>query len=117
MPITGNETVLDAISLINGLPPVSCKRNIWLARPTPANRGCYEILPVNWEAITETGATETNWQLFPGDRIYVKADPIITFDNTLAKVLNPVERLLGATLLGTSTVQSFRFNNNGNNGF
>ncbi len=35
-PITGNETVLDAIAMINGLPPVSSKRNIWLARPTPA---------------------------------------------------------------------------------
>jgi len=115
LPITGNETVLDAISLINGLPPVASKRNIWLARPTPAGHGCYEILPVNWEAITEAGSTETNWQLFPGDRVYVKADCWISFDNQLSKVLTPVERLLGATLLGTATVQSFRTNNNGNN--
>ena len=114
LPITGNETVLDAISNINGLPPVSSKRNIWLARPTPAQHGCYEILPVNWEAITEAGSTETNWQLFPGDRIYVKADPFITLDNTLAKVLNPLERILGFTLLGSATVQSVRgFNNLG----
>ena len=116
LPITGNETVLDAISLINGLPPAASKRNIWLARPTPAGHGCYEILPVNWEAITEAGSTETNWQIFPGDRVYVKADCWITLDNQLSKVLTPVERLLGATLLGTATVQSFRFNNNGNNG-
>jgi polysaccharide export outer membrane protein len=116
LPITGNETVLDAISLINGLPSVSSKRHIWLARPTPAQTSCYEILPVNWEAITEAGSTETNWQIFPGDRVYVKADPFITFDNQLSKLLTPVERLLGATLLGTSTVQSFRSNNN-NNGF
>ncbi len=116
-PITGNETVLDAISLINGLPAVSSKRHIWLARPTPAQAGCYEVLPVNWEAITEAGSTETNWQLFPGDRVYVKADPFIAFDNQLSKILSPIERLLGATLLGTSTVQSFRNNNNNNNGF
>ena len=32
-PITGNETVLDAISQINGLKQVSSKR-IWIARPT-----------------------------------------------------------------------------------
>ena len=118
-PITGNETVLDAISMINGLPAVSSKRHIWLARPTPAQTGCYEILPVNWEAITEAGSTETNWQLFPGDRVYVKADPFITIDNQLAKMLSPIERLFGATLLGTSTVQSFHNNNNfnNNNGF
>ncbi len=115
LPITGNETVLDAISLINGLPPVASKRNIWLARPTPAGAGCYEILPVDWEAITEAGATETNWQLFPGDRVYVKADCWISLDNQLSKVLTPIERLFGATLLGTATVQSFRNNGNGNN--
>ena len=115
LPITGNETVLDAIGMINGLPPVSSKRNIWLARPTPAGHGCYEILPVNWEAITEAGSTETNWQLFPGDRVYVKADCWISLDNRLSKVLTPIERLFGATLLGTATVQSFRgnFNNTG----
>ena len=103
--------------MINGLPPVSSKRHIWLARPTPAQTGCYEILPVNWEAITEAGSTETNWQIFPGDRVYVKADPLITLDNQLAKVLNPIERMLGATLLGSATVQSIRgdFNNNNNN--
>ena len=94
--------------MINGLPPVSSKRRIWLARPTPVQHGCYEILPVNWEAITEAGSTETNWQIFPGDRVYVKADPLITLDNTLAKVLSPIERVFGATLLGSATVQSFR---------
>ena len=114
-PITGNETVLDAISMINGLPPVANKRRMWLARPTPAQHGCYQVLPIAWEAITEAGATETNWQLFPGDRVYVKADPFITFDNQLSKILSPVERLFGAALLGSGTINSFRNNNNGNN--
>ena len=112
-PVTGNDTVLDAIANINGLPPVSSKRRIWLARPTPVQHGCYEILPVNWEAITEAGSTETNWQIFPGDRVYVKADPLITLDNELAKILSPIERVFGATLLGSATVQSFRGFNNG----
>jgi polysaccharide biosynthesis/export protein len=111
-PITGNETVLDAISMINGLPPVANKRSMWLARPTPAQHGCYQVLPINWEAITEAGATETNWQLFPGDRVYVKADPFITFDNQISKVLSPVERLLGAALLGRGVFS----NSNGTNG-
>ena len=115
-PITGNDTVLDAIAMINGLPPVANKRRIWLARPTPVQHGCYEILPVNWEAITEAGSTETNWQIFPGDRVYVKADPIITFDNQLSKILSPIERLFGATLLGTATVEGLRGGFNNNNG-
>src|SRR5262245_43746139 len=31
-PVTGSETVLDAVSKINGLPAVASKRNIWVAR-------------------------------------------------------------------------------------
>ena len=36
LPVTGNETVLDAISQINGLSQVSSK-NIWIARPSAAD--------------------------------------------------------------------------------
>ena len=52
LPATGNETVLDAVSLVQGLAPISSKRRIWLARPAPANSGCSQILPVDWNAIT-----------------------------------------------------------------
>ena len=38
-PITGNETVLDAISQINGLQRVSSKK-IWVARPTDNLAAC-----------------------------------------------------------------------------
>jgi polysaccharide export outer membrane protein len=112
-PITGKEYVLDGIANIGGLPAVSSKRRIWLARPAPAEKCCYQILPIDWEVVTEAGATCTNYQLFPGDRIYVMADPFLAIDNALAKILSPVERILGITLLGTTTVQSFNGFNNG----
>ncbi|HWY88681.1 MAG TPA: polysaccharide biosynthesis/export family protein [Gemmataceae bacterium] len=108
LPVTGNETVLDAIGYVQGLAPVSSKHRIWLARPSPAHNGCNQILPVDWNAITMAGSTGTNYQIFPGDRVYVSADCLITFDNYLSKILAPVERLLGATLLGASTAQSFQ---------
>jgi polysaccharide export outer membrane protein len=107
-PATGNETVLDAISNVYGLSPVSSKKYIWVARPAPCGHGCAQVLPVNWRAITEGGDTCTNYQLFPGDRLYVRADPLICFDNYLAKLFAPIERVLGITLLGTSVAQSFR---------
>jgi len=47
-PVTGNETVLDAISQINGLEQVSSKR-IWIARPT-RTPGKVQVLPVCWDA-------------------------------------------------------------------
>jgi polysaccharide export outer membrane protein len=116
VPITGNETVLDAISLIQGIAPVSSKKRMWLARPAPANAGCSQILPIDWQAITMAGQTLTNYQLFPGDRIYVDSYPLSKFDNNLARVLAPVERILGITLLGASTVNAFQNNRGGNNG-
>jgi polysaccharide biosynthesis/export protein len=106
LPITGNETVLDALGEINGLPPIASKDRIWLARPAPANAGCDQIFPVDLRAITECAATATNYQLLPGDRVYVQADPWIATDNALAKVLAPVERIFGITLLGSSTIHS-----------
>ncbi|HTU17421.1 MAG TPA: polysaccharide biosynthesis/export family protein [Gemmataceae bacterium] len=100
LPITGKDTVLDAISQINGLPPVSSSRKIWVARPTPAKKGCYQILPVNWRVLTQAGDTETNYQLFPGDRIYVKANSLLHFNNRLSQVLYPFNNAAGATLIG-----------------
>jgi polysaccharide export outer membrane protein len=107
-PATGNETVLDAIAKAGGLPAVASKKYIWVARPSPCGNGCDQVLPVDWNAVTQGGSTCTNYQLFPGDRVYVKADCLVATDNWLAKILSPVERVFGITLLGSSTVQSIR---------
>ena len=112
LPITGNDTVLDAIAQAGGLTSVSAQQ-IWVARPSPAGACCDQILPVDWCAITTRGRTATNYQLLPGDRIFVKADPLITTDTRISRVLAPIERLFGFTLLGTATFQSVR--NIGNN--
>ena len=47
LPVTGNETVLDAVSQIDGLSQVSSKR-IWVARPAPAGTECAQVLDVHW---------------------------------------------------------------------
>ncbi len=114
LPCTGNETVLDAISQIQGLSQVSSKQ-IWIARPCSNNIGESHILCVNWEAITAGGISTTNYQLLPNDRIYVRADPMIATDNFIAKLLNPVERIFGFTLLGTTTAQRLQFYHQGAN--
>jgi polysaccharide export outer membrane protein len=106
-PATGNETVLDAMARIGGLPQVASKRRIWLARRSP-NGGPDQILPVCWDEITRQGITRTNYQVLPGDRIYVDSQQIVTLDNWLAKFIQPVERIFGVTLLGSETVQSLK---------
>src|SRR5262249_13978927 len=107
LPITGNETVLDALSQVNGL-PYQASKHIWIARPAPANNGgdCKDqILPVDWKSIVQCGQTATNYQVLPGDRIYVKADGLITLDNWLAKITNPMQRLFGTVIIGNTMVQ------------
>lgn len=107
LPITGNETVIDAVSQINGLPAVSSKKHIWVARPSRCPDGKEQILHVDWQAIVKCGSTRTNYQIYPGDRVYVHADSLITLDNFVAKVVAPVERVFGVTLLGQQTILSF----------
>jgi len=103
-PVTGNETVLDAISQVQGLRQVSSK-TIWIARPAPDGAGCDQILAVNWKEITRGGATATNYQLMPGDRVFIAEDKMLAFDTIVSKVLQPFERMVGFTLLGTQTIQ------------
>lgn len=117
LPVTGNETVLDALSSVGGLSAQASKSRIWIARPAPANASCGDqILPVDWTAIVQCGKTATNYQILPYDRIYVKAQPLIKFDAVLGLVLGPIERAFGVTLLGQQTIRSFERPRNGTNG-
>jgi polysaccharide export outer membrane protein len=111
LPITGNETVLDAIGQLNGLPQAADTRRVCLSRPGPAN--CPpQVFPIDWKGIVENGDTRTNYQVLPGDRIMVKAYPLVEVDIKLARIVSPIERILGVTLLGSSTVNSIRTNPN-----
>ncbi len=112
-PITGNETVLDAISQINGLTSISSTK-IWIARPGQTPDGHDQILPVDWIALSQRGDTITNYQVLPGDRVYVAEDKLVTTDNFLAKLISPIERVFGITLLGSSTVFNLKNGGTGN---
>ncbi len=118
IPCTGNETVLDAVSQVSGLPSVACKGRIWIARPAPECCRPDQLLHVDWRGIAEGAQTCTNYQMLPGDRLYVKADRFVTFDTNFAKITAPLERLLGFAILGNGTVRGFQQGSNsfGGNG-
>ena len=101
LPITGKETVLDAISCINGLSQVSSK-NIAIVRPTPAGKTIR--LPIDWDGIAQRGETATNYQIYPGDRVCIAEDRLVTMSNEMSKRTAPVERLMGIVGLVTNTV-------------
>lgn len=105
-PIQGYETVLDALANINGLPSVGSKKHVWVARRTPNCNQPDQILPVDYVGVTQHGIAATNYQLLPGDRVYVRADEPFRIDGYLQKILTPIERVLGLGLLGSSTYNS-----------
>jgi polysaccharide export outer membrane protein len=107
LPITGNETVLDAIANVQGLPVVGSRHHIWLSRPTQDKEEHEIKLAVDWNGITQHGRTATNYQILPGDRVFVKRAPLITTDTILARIISPMERILGIALLGHTTVNAF----------
>jgi polysaccharide export outer membrane protein len=74
------------------------------------------VLPVDWKAITRCGETATNYQVLPGDRIYVLAKPLITVDSFLARVISPIERVFGAILLGNAVVEAVKPGSTGGTG-
>lgn len=107
-PITGNETVLDVISNSGGVGAISSKYRIWIARPTPADVHGSQILPVNWLAITQRGDPRTNYQLLPGDRLFLQADPIAVFTTVFNKYVQPIEQIFGFYLFAQAFEQSIR---------
>jgi polysaccharide biosynthesis/export protein len=119
-PIQGQTTVLDALSQVNGLSVVSAKHLIYLVRPTPSaccngdkcgcrDKGDEAVYHVCWHDVVGRGKVCTNYQVLPGDRIYVKAAPLIVTDTYLGLVLAPFERLFADVGLGNATVRSFLF--------
>ena len=75
-------------------------------------------LPVDWVNLTRARQTATNYQVLPGDRVYVMSQPLITTDTYLSRLYAPIERTFGILLLGSSTIQQIKNPNgiNGNNG-
>lgn len=71
-PLTGSETVLDAIVSAGGLTSSANPCQILLARPTDPCE-CRVTLPVCYREIVQMGNTASNYQLQPGDRVFVSS--------------------------------------------
>lgn len=68
-PITGNETVLDAIARVGGVS--DGRARLWIVRPADRGSGTEQVLAVDWGAIGSGSSTSTNYQLASGDRLYI----------------------------------------------
>jgi polysaccharide export outer membrane protein len=107
LPATGSETVLDAIGQIQGFSSNQSSR-MWIARPGSNACAGDQILPVDWVAVTQRADAATNYQLLPGDRLFVSEDKLVAVDTQLGKIIAPLERLMGFSTLTSGTVSSLR---------
>jgi len=73
MPFTGSETVLDAIAQIKGLPSAASRCRIWVERGEARGEGPRQVVRVDRIEITRDGLTRANYELRPGDRLFVKS--------------------------------------------
>ena len=79
----GSETVLDAILEAGGLNKNANQHQIIISRPSDCN-SCREVMHVCYDQIVQLGDTSTNYQLQPGDRVFV---PTLTFCDDLKRSL------------------------------
>lgn len=107
-PVTGNETVLDALALVNGTQRFSSKK-MWIARPAPCGEEC-QILPVDWNAVAALGSPATNYQILPGDRLFIAEDKNVALGSWIDKVVSPWERVMGFAMLGAEAATRFSGN-------
>lgn len=68
-PITGNETVLDAIARIGGVGSDAVE--ICVSRSAPNGLGAVKNLAVKWSEIATGASDATNYTLLPSDRVII----------------------------------------------
>ncbi len=108
-PITGNETVLDALNTAGGLIPTAAPQNIRLVRPAPPGACCEQKLPVNLAAIVSGGDTTTNYQLMPGDRLVVYRDPIVRTTIFIDRLAAPFQTVVNSMLQYSFMARQLQF--------
>lgn len=89
-PITGHETVLDAINYAGGFLPTVDERSLRIARPARAGKPA-RIYPIDWNAIRQRADAIANYQLFPGDRLIVDKNPVIQASMNLNRLSEPLQ--------------------------
>jgi polysaccharide export outer membrane protein len=75
-PLNGRETVLDAILAAGGLTERASGQNIILSRPT-VPEDCRVVIPICYDEIVQLGDTSTNYQIAPGDRIFIPSRHVL----------------------------------------
>lgn len=95
LPVTGQETVLDALQYAGGLIATAEPRDIRLVRPGRDGKPS-RVYKVDLEAIQEKGDVQTNYQLFPGDRLIVGRNEVVKKTIEIDRLQAPVHAIVSS---------------------
>lgn len=95
LPVTGQETVLDALQYAGGLIAIAEPRDIRLVRPG-RNGKPSRIYKVDLEAIQEKGDVQTNYQIFPGDRLIVGRNEVVKKTIEIDRLQAPLHAIVSS---------------------
>jgi polysaccharide export outer membrane protein len=107
MPITGNETVIDALTYAGREAPVGNSKDVVLVRPSRPGQPA-RVYPIDLEAIRRKGDATANLQLFPGDRLLVGRIPIVTETINIDRVAAPTNTLTNTMLQYAFVMKNLR---------
>ena len=72
--------------------------------PTSESEVVKAILPVDWHEVTRGASTATNYQMMPGDRLFIAENKYSRASVVVSNFLGPYERAFGFVSLATSTL-------------
>ena len=97
LPITGSETVLEAIDNAGGLLPTADPKQLTLVRPQRNGKPA-KVYKVDLEAIRDRGEVATNYQIFAGDRLVVGRDEVVKKTTEIDRLNAPIQSVVGTML-------------------
>ena len=104
LPVTGKETILDAMNYAGGLVPTAEPSDIHLYRPARGGKPAKDY-PVDFLAILR-GDAGANLQIFPGDRIVVGRNEVVKKTISIERAAAPLNSVINSALQQSFVLRS-----------
>ncbi len=91
-PLVGDVSMVNALASAGGPTQYAKLDAAWLVRPTEGDSLAYEV---DFEAITRRGDATTNYELQPGDVVYVPPVLMVRVGYVVGQIFFPFQQILG----------------------
>ena len=91
-PLVGDVDMVNALASAGGPTQYAKLDAAWLVRPTEGESVTYQV---NFEEITRLGDATTNYELQPGDVVYVPPVLMVRIGYVVGQIFFPVQQIIG----------------------